>query len=222
MKPLCPRRQCPNNDQFLSGVEHDAVDSSTQERDSSSHLKSSNANTCELGAKGTRRRFSRASSMELKRWVKLLNKLRVGMFQKVLKGWSSIYWFLTISPLRAIWRIFENWTISSELILLTDTVPREMVSAIIHDTIRSTWGSPLEALRAQIHAPQGSPSCSELKWHWRSRYWNARGKLFDDITKGSHDVRAPVLCSGFPKIYTAGLDHVFNHFHCMSSALMPM
>ena len=43
-----------------------------------------------------------------------------------------------------------------------------------------------------------------------------------NITEGSHDVRAPVLCSGFPKIYTAGLAHVFNHFHCMSSALMPM
>ena len=69
----------------LSGVEHDAVDSSTQERDRSSHLESPDANNCELGAKGTQRRFSWASSMELKRWVKLLNKFRVGMFQKVLK-----------------------------------------------------------------------------------------------------------------------------------------
>ena len=46
--------------------------------------------------------------------------------------------------------------------------------------------------------------------------------FLNNITEDSYDVRAPVLCSVFPKIYTAGLDHVFNYFHCMSSALMPM
>ena len=50
----------------------------------------------------------------------------------------------------------------------------------------------------------------------------AYGKLFDDIIEDGHDVRALVLCSGFPTIFTAGLDRVFNRFHRMSSALMPM
>jgi len=75
----------PKQWSVFSCVEHDVIDSSTQERDCSSHLESSDANACELGAKGTQRRFSQASSMELKRWVKLLNEFRVGMFQKVLK-----------------------------------------------------------------------------------------------------------------------------------------
>jgi len=41
------------------------------------------------------------------------------------------------------------------------------------------------------------------------RYWSAFGKLFDDITEDGYDVRALVLCSSFPNIFTAGLDCVF-------------
>lgn len=37
-------------------------------------------------------------------------------------------------------------------------------------------------------------------------YWSAFGKLFDDITEDGYDVRALVLCSSFPNIFTAGLD----------------
>ncbi|KAF5346447.1 hypothetical protein D9756_010087 [Leucocoprinus leucothites] len=37
-------------------------------------------------------------------------------------------------------------------------------------------------------------------------YWKAYGKLFGDIIEDGYDVRALVLCSSFPKIFTAGLD----------------
>lgn len=43
----------PKRRSVLSGVEHDAIDSSTQERNRPPHLESSNANTCELGDQGT-------------------------------------------------------------------------------------------------------------------------------------------------------------------------
>ncbi|KXN88377.1 Delta(3,5)-Delta(2,4)-dienoyl-CoA isomerase, mitochondrial [Leucoagaricus sp. SymC.cos] len=37
-------------------------------------------------------------------------------------------------------------------------------------------------------------------------YWKAYGKLFEDIIEDGYDVRALVLCSSIPKIFTAGLD----------------
>ena len=75
----------PKQWSVLSCMEHNTIDPSTQERDCSLHLGSSDTNSYELGAKGTQQRFLQASSMELKRWVILLNKFCVGMFQKVLK-----------------------------------------------------------------------------------------------------------------------------------------
>ncbi|CAA7263596.1 unnamed protein product [Cyclocybe aegerita] len=37
-------------------------------------------------------------------------------------------------------------------------------------------------------------------------FWKAYGKLFDSLTEDGYDVRALVLSSAFPKIFTAGID----------------
>lgn len=40
-------------------------------------------------------------------------------------------------------------------------------------------------------------------------FWKAYGDLFDALTEDGYDVRALVLSSAFPKIFTAGLDCEF-------------
>lgn len=37
-------------------------------------------------------------------------------------------------------------------------------------------------------------------------YWKAYGKVFEDLITDGYDVRAAVVSSVFPKIFTAGLD----------------
>ncbi|KAF9523150.1 Delta2-dienoyl-CoA-isomerase [Crepidotus variabilis] len=39
-----------------------------------------------------------------------------------------------------------------------------------------------------------------------TEFWRAYGDLFDSLTRDGYDVRAAVLSSAFPKIFTAGLD----------------
>ncbi|KAF9445643.1 Delta2-dienoyl-CoA-isomerase [Macrolepiota fuliginosa MF-IS2] len=41
---------------------------------------------------------------------------------------------------------------------------------------------------------------------FNTEYWKAYGKLFNDLTEDGYDVRALVLASDLPKIFTAGLD----------------
>ncbi|KAJ3731332.1 enoyl-CoA hydratase/isomerase [Lentinula guzmanii] len=39
-----------------------------------------------------------------------------------------------------------------------------------------------------------------------ARFWKAYGALFEDISEGTSDVRAVILSSAFPEIFSAGLD----------------
>lgn len=57
----------------------------------------------------------------------------------------------------------------------------------------------------------------------RTRFWQAYGALFKSISEETSDVRAVVLSSAFPDIFTAGLDRAFttlsvnicsSHFLC--------
>ncbi|KAF9043171.1 Delta2-dienoyl-CoA-isomerase [Panaeolus papilionaceus] len=41
---------------------------------------------------------------------------------------------------------------------------------------------------------------------FNTEFWQAYGRLFDSLTDDGYDVRALVLSSAFPKIFTAGLD----------------
>lgn len=61
-----------------------------------------------------------------------------------------------------------------------------------------------------------------------TEFWKAYGNLFDSLTKDGYDVRAVVLSSAFPKIFTAGLDrewlyslspgHFYPDYHTVSEA----
>ena len=37
-------------------------------------------------------------------------------------------------------------------------------------------------------------------------FWREYGKLFDSLTRDGYDVRAAVLSSALPKLFTAGID----------------
>lgn len=44
-----------------------------------------------------------------------------------------------------------------------------------------------------------------------TEFWKAYGNLFDSLTEDGYDVRAVVLSSTFPKIFTAGLDREWSY-----------
>ncbi len=47
---------------------------------------------------------------------------------------------------------------------------------------------------------------------FNSEYWKAYGRLFDDLIEDGYDVRALVLASSFPTVFTAGLDSTCDAF----------
>ena len=52
-------------------------------------------------------------------------------------------------------------------------------------------------------------------WNWViilipcQRFWTAYGRTFDRISEEADDVRAVILSSSFPKLFTAGLDRMW-------------
>jgi delta(3,5)-delta(2,4)-dienoyl-CoA isomerase len=54
-----------------------------------------------------------------------------------------------------------------------------------------------------------------------NEFWREYGNLFDSLTRDGYDVRAAVLSSAFPKVFTAGLERMSCLIFCCTTCTQP-